>query len=256
MSRAARARLSTSRQVLIVVWFSPNNAYSLGRACHCGVVFINPLSRQACFTFIIQPIATGASITLGQLRSIRVFVLGDVEEAGSYTVSNLSTMTNALLASAGPTEIGSLRNVQLRRNGETVSTLDLSDLLLEGDTSAARRLEPGDVIFVPPVGPTVSVEGEVRRPAIYEIGDEQALADVIDLAGGLTAQANEATIKLERSSPAKARPCAISRSLQPAMPVRAFATATCCACTRPPRGLGAARGQCLSARSLSVVSRA
>lgn len=145
-----------------------------------------------------QMIGTRASVTLGELRSIRVFVLGDVEEAGSYTVSGLSTMTNALLASGGVTEIGSLRNVQLRRNGETVSTLDLYDLLLEGDTSADRRLEPGDVIFVPPTGPTVSVEGEVRRPAIYEIGDEETLADVIELAGGLTAEASEATIKLER----------------------------------------------------------
>jgi protein involved in polysaccharide export with SLBB domain len=145
-----------------------------------------------------QMIGVRASITLGELRSIRVFVLGDVEKPGSYSVSGLSTMTNALLASGGVKPIGSLRNVALRRNGVTVSTLDLYDLLLRGDTRSDARLQPGDAIFVPPVGATVAVEGEARRPAIYEIKGERSVAELIALAGGLNAEADRSSVKLER----------------------------------------------------------
>jgi polysaccharide biosynthesis/export protein len=119
-----------------------------------------------------QMIGTQASIGIGELRSIRVFVLGDAQTPGSYTVSGLSTITNALFVSGGIKRIGSLRNIELKRNGRTLVTLDLYDLLLKGDTRADQRLLPGDVIFVPPVGPTVGIGGEVRRPAIYELKNE------------------------------------------------------------------------------------
>ena len=99
-----------------------------------------------------QMIGVRASVTLGELRSIRVFLLGDVVKPGSYTVSGLSTITNALYASGGVSGIGSLRNVELRRDGTTSSTLDLYDLLLRGDTSGDMRLQAGDVVFVPPIG--------------------------------------------------------------------------------------------------------
>lgn len=148
-----------------------------------------------------QMIGVRASTTLGELRSIRVFVLGDVEQPGSYTVSGLSTMTNALLASGGVTSIGSLRRVALMRAGETVSTLDLYDLLLRGDTSNDVRLQPGDAIFVPPVGPTVAVHGEVLRPAIYEVRHESSVEELIELAGGTTANANLSSVKVERIVP-------------------------------------------------------
>lgn len=148
-----------------------------------------------------QMIGTRASVTLGELRSIRVFVLGDVVRPGSYTVSGLSTMTNALFASGGVKSIGSLRNIRLMRNGETIGTLDLYDLLLRGDTSADQRLQPGDAIFVPPIGPTVAVDGEVRRPAIYEVKNERSVADLIALAGGLNPNANRSAVKLERVVP-------------------------------------------------------
>lgn len=152
-----------------------------------------------------QMIGTQASVTIGELRSIRVFVLGDAEVPGSYTVSGLSTITNALFFSGGVKRIGSLRNIQLKRNGQTVVTLDLYDLLLRGDTRADVRLLPGDVIFVPPVGTTVSIAGEVRRPAIYELKDESTAADLIALSGGLTAQADPALATLERVSDARHR---------------------------------------------------
>jgi polysaccharide biosynthesis/export protein len=116
-----------------------------------------------------QMIGVNASVTMGELRSIRVFVMGEAARPGSYTVSSLSTITNALFASGGIKPIGSLRNIQLKRNGELVTTLDLYDLLLRGDTRADVRLLPGDVIFIPPVNPQVGVDGEVRRPGVYEL---------------------------------------------------------------------------------------
>lgn len=130
-----------------------------------------------------QLIGQQAAVTLGNLRSIRIFVLGEAFRPGSYTVSGLSTMTNALFVSGGITNVGSLRNIQLRRLGETIAELDLYDLLLEGDTSADQRLLPDDVLFVPPIGPTVAVSGEVIRPAIYEIKDEATTLEVLMLAG-------------------------------------------------------------------------
>ena len=127
-----------------------------------------------------QMIGVRSSITLGELRSIRIFVLGDVERPGSYTVSGLSTITNALFVSGGIEEIGTLRRIELKRDGETVSTLDLYDLLLRGDTSDDERLLPGDAIFVPPIGDTIVVDGSVRRPAIYELNGETTAAEVIE----------------------------------------------------------------------------
>jgi protein involved in polysaccharide export with SLBB domain len=145
-----------------------------------------------------QMIGVRASITLGELRSIQVFVLGDVLRPGSYTVSGLATIQNALFQSGGVKPIGSLRNIALRRDGNTIATLDLYDFLLRGDTRFDVRLQAGDAIFVPPVGATVTIEGEVRRPAIYEIRNEQSIAELIALAGGLNANANRTTVKLER----------------------------------------------------------
>ena len=139
-----------------------------------------------------------ASISLGALRSIRVFVLGDVNKPGSYTVSSLSTMTNALLLSGGVKEIGSLRNIELKRKGKRVGKLDLYDLLLRGDSSKDKRLQPGDVIFVPPVVKRVAVAGEVVRPALYETKNRTTVADILHMAGGFTSQAYPKLSRLER----------------------------------------------------------
>jgi polysaccharide biosynthesis/export protein len=145
-----------------------------------------------------QMIGTQVSVGIGELRSIRVFVLGDAEVPGSYTVSGLSTITNALFASGGVKEIGSLRNIELKRNGNTVTRLDLYDLLLKGDSRADARLLPGDVIFIPPVGSTVSLAGAIRRPAIYELKSETSAADLLALGGGLTPKADPRLATLER----------------------------------------------------------
>ncbi|MCF8080924.1 MAG: SLBB domain-containing protein [Desulfobacterales bacterium] len=148
-----------------------------------------------------QMIGVKAYISMGPLRSIRVFVLGDVNRSGSYTVSALSTMTNALFVSGGIKKpIGSLRSVQLKREGKTAARLDLYDLLIRGDTSADSRLLPGDVIFVPPVGKTAGVSGAVRRPAVYELKNERTVAELIQLAGGLLPTAARTEARLNRIS--------------------------------------------------------
>jgi protein involved in polysaccharide export with SLBB domain len=145
-----------------------------------------------------QMIGTQAVVSMGELRSIRVFVLGEAERPGSYTISGLSTVTNALFASGGVKTIGSLRNIQLKRAGALVQRLDLYDLLLDGDTKNDVRLQPGDVIFIPPVGPTVGVRGEIRRPAIYELKGSADAAELVRLGGGLTPLADPKLGRIER----------------------------------------------------------
>ena len=139
-----------------------------------------------------------SSITLGAFRSIRIFLLGEVRKQGAYTVSALSTTINALLSCGGIKESGSLRKIQLKRAGKIVSTLDLYDLLLRGDTSADKALQPGDVIFVPVVEQQVTISGAVKRPAKYEIQGGETLSDIIDLSGGMTDRSVLDLIRLER----------------------------------------------------------
>lgn len=145
-----------------------------------------------------QKIGVKASITMGALRTIRIFVLGDVQRPGSFTVGSLSTLTNALFESGGVSKVGSLRNIQLKRNGQIETSLDLYDLLLHGDTSKDARLLPGDVIFVPPLGKTVAITGQVQRPAIYEIKDALSAWELVQLAGGLTSTAHVSSAQLIR----------------------------------------------------------
>lgn len=131
-----------------------------------------------------QFIGISASISFSELRSIRVLVVGDVHTSGSYALSSLSTITHALYAAGGIRETGSLREVQLKRNGTTITTLDLYDLLIKGDNTDDTLLKSGDVVFVPSANRLVTVDGEVKRPAVYEITNE-TYGDVLDYAGGL-----------------------------------------------------------------------
>jgi protein involved in polysaccharide export with SLBB domain len=145
-----------------------------------------------------QMIGVHASVTMGEIRTIRVFVLGYAKSPASYTISGLGTITSALFAAGGVQPIGSLRNIQLKRRGKLVQRLDLYDMLIRGDNSDDARLLPGDVIFIPAIGPSVSVDGEVHRPAIYEIRNESSVADVVQLAGGLTPEADTGNLALTR----------------------------------------------------------
>ena len=145
-----------------------------------------------------EKLGVHASVSMGDTRAIRVFVLGEAKRPGTYTLSGLGTITSALFAAGGVRPIGSLRNIQLKRQGVLVRRLDLYDLLIRGDTADDAKLQQGDVIFVPPVGTTVAADGEVRRPAIYEIKGESTVADLVQLAGGLTPDADLSKAMLTR----------------------------------------------------------
>ena len=145
-----------------------------------------------------QMIGTHASVTMGEVRTINVFVIGNAAYPGSYTVSSLATVTTALFAAGGVLPIGSLRTIQVKRQGETVKTFDLYDLLMSGDSSNDIKLQPGDVVFIPAIGQTASIDGEVQRPAIYELKGKQTVADLIRMAGGLTPDADGAKAALVR----------------------------------------------------------
>ncbi|MBN2068135.1 MAG: SLBB domain-containing protein [Opitutales bacterium] len=148
-----------------------------------------------------QLIGVEASVTMGELRSIRVYIMGEVVRPGSYAVSSLSTITNALFACGGVKESGSLRAIQLKRSGKLVASMDLYDLLMAGDNSNDARLQPGDVILVPPIGETASVSGAVVRPAVYEIKGSEDVSDLIALAGGCRSDAYLGASQLQRIDP-------------------------------------------------------
>ena len=137
------------------------------------------------------------SVTMGALRSIQVYVLGEVRTPGAYTVSSLSTMINALMDSGGPLPQGSLRHVQLRRDGKTITDLDLYDFLLRGDKSQDAQLRPGDIIFIPAAGPQVAIVGAVTNPAIYELRGEASVDDLVKLANGFTPLAVTRSVRVE-----------------------------------------------------------
>ncbi len=137
-------------------------------------------------------------VTLGELRSVQIFVVGQVRKPGSYTVSSLSTLVNALFASGGPSTKGSMRRIQLKRADRVVTEFDIYDLLLKGDKSKDSQLLPGDVIFVPPIGPLAAINGSVNNSAIFELKGPQTLDDLIAMAGGLTTTAFGQSVLLER----------------------------------------------------------
>ena len=139
------------------------------------------------------------TVTLGKLRSIDVFFVGEARRPGTYTISSLSTLVNAIFAAGGPAPQGSMRHIQLKRDGQIITEFDLYDLLSKGDKSKDMALLPGDVIYVPPAGPQVAVAGSVNTPSIYELKDgKTSLADVIELAGGLNTVADGSKATIER----------------------------------------------------------
>lgn len=167
-----------------------------------------------------------ADVSLARLRTVRVYEVGDVVSPGAYDVSSLSTPLNALFAAGGPTPRGSLRLLKHYRGAQLLETVDLYDLLLHGVKAGLQRIENGDTVQVPPIGPQVTVEGMVRRPAIYELRDEKDLAAVLELAGGLLPAAALRHIEVQRlvahekqtmlslEIPESADPAEVARQLQ------------------------------------------
>ena len=139
-----------------------------------------------------------ADVSVSKLRTVRVYVVGDVAEPGAYDISSLSTPLNALFAAGGVTPRGSLRALKHYRGKQLVEEVDAYDLLLHGVRSDMRRLENGDTLLVPSLGPQVTVDGMVRRPAIYELHGESSLADVLELAGGILPTATLRHIEVQR----------------------------------------------------------
>ncbi len=137
-----------------------------------------------------------AVVSVGELRAIQVYVLGDVKRPGAYQLSSLSSMANALFISGGPNEVGSLREIKLRRAGKDITELDLYKFMLEGDVSGDQRLQHGDVVYVAPIRQQVTIVGEVRRPAIYEIKEGETLAKTLGFAGGLTSKGYPKSIEI------------------------------------------------------------
>ena len=141
------------------------------------------------------------TVSLGKIRSIRIYIAGEVKKPGAYTVSSLTSMLNALYLAGGPNRRGSMRQIALMRNSQKIATTDLYDLLLKGDNSNDVKLQTGDVIFVPVVGPRVAIRGEIKRSAIYELKSEETALDILSLAGNPTPQAHLERVMLERIAP-------------------------------------------------------
>ena len=138
------------------------------------------------------------AVDMGQIRAIQVYVSGEARRPGVYTVSSLSTLVDALFASGGPSIEGSMRAIELRREGAVVTSFDLYDLLIRGDKTKDAKLLSGDVIFIPSVGPQAALFGSVRNPAVYELRPGESLAAALAEAGGVSAVAAEARVSIER----------------------------------------------------------
>lgn len=149
--------------------------------------------------FSQQVIGAQVSVSLGELHSMQIYVLGDARQPGAYQLSSLATATQAIIAAGGIADTGSLRKIEVRRGGQLLSRIDLYDLLLHGNRGGDLRLQSGDAVFIPPAGARVQIEGEVLRPAIYELGPKgTSLDSLVNNAGGALPSANTSRLRLER----------------------------------------------------------
>jgi len=202
--------ISTGDAIRIQIFGKDSNEYSVEVSREgtvtlgdIGVFNVSGMTYSELKSYLsaeVQQRLIGAEVitTVTEFRSIRVFVVGEAFKPGPYVLNGLSSITHALFAAGGMSDIGSLRNIQLKRKGKLVTTFDAYDLLINGDSSKDILLESGDVIFISPTGKTVSVEGEVRRPAIYELVEDETFGDVIKMAGGFLASAFKSVTSVER----------------------------------------------------------
>lgn len=178
------------------------------------------------------------AVSISQVRPVQIYVVGHVAHPGTYTLSAMSTLLNALFTSGGPESTGSMRNIQVKRGGKVVTTFDLYEMLLNGDKSHDISLQDGDVVYVPEVGPLVALTGDVKRPAIFELKGEATIADAVDWAGGFASTSSDKPIVIEKnvnndfkavatlpSAPVKRDPALASLPLMPADIIRVFSAA-------------------------------
>ena len=207
----ANFQLGPGDKLKIMYWGNKNTSIAkyISRSGVLDLPFLGPITLAG-LTFSeaqrlveskvkAELIGTSAALSLDELRSITVYVLGEAYKPGSFTVSALSTLTNVLFVSGGVNEKGSVRNIQVKRGGETVHIFDLYQLLLKGDTKSDVRLQDGDVVFIPLINKTARAEGFFRRPHLFEIRDGDSVEDLISYAGGFTSGVTK-DAKLELSS--------------------------------------------------------
>jgi protein involved in polysaccharide export with SLBB domain len=140
------------------------------------------------------------SVDLGKLHSIEIYVTGMARQPGEYTVSALSTLVDAVFQSGGPSSTGSMRHIELERDGKVLTDFDLYELLIRGSKTGDIELQPGDVLYIPPSGSQVALLGSVRKPAIYELRGQESLGNLLDMAGGRTPIAASSRISIDRIS--------------------------------------------------------
>ena len=158
-------------------------------------------------------IGVDAVVTMGRMRAISVFMAGELKVPGSYSVSALSTVSQALFVAGGVSPIGTLRNIQVKRAGRTIAVFDTYDLLLRGDIDQDVRLQSGDVVFVPPYDRLAIITGEVKRPMAYELADNETAANLVDMAGGYARDAYPAAAVLLRKAQGKNLPTVLNVDL-------------------------------------------
>ncbi len=201
--------IGSGDQIVLTMWGRINEEHQLLvdrdgkiRIPRIGPMFVAGFGFRSVEKKLVERIQTiegvNASVTMGPLRSVSIFVVGEVRNPGQYTVSALSNVVGALFASGGITRNGSLRHVKLMRNGKTVTTFDLYQFLMFGDNFNKVRLKAGDVIMVPVLRKMAAIAGNVRRGALYELEGKTSLSDLISLAGGLSATAWVNRIQVER----------------------------------------------------------
>ena len=205
-------RLGPGDEVRIMLYGKDNNEHLLeidrnGEILlpRVGALVVAGLRFEDARAFIQQRVKNNlvgveANISLGRMRAISVFMAGEVQVPGAYSVSALSTVSQMLFVAGGMTNIGTLRNIQVKRGGATIATFDTYDLLLRGDAGQDVRLQSGDVVFVPPYERLAIIEGEVKRPMAYELLGQETAAQLVFMAGGFTRDAYPAAAVLLRKS--------------------------------------------------------
>jgi len=178
------------------------------RIPYLGPVYVNGLTMEEARTRITKQLSTiyggikngntFVQVSLGNIRSIRVLLIGEIERPGTYSLPSLATVANALYVSGGPGENGSFRNIQVIRNGQSVATFDLYDFITRGDLANNIVLQDQDIIKVNPYRTRVELIGEVKRPAVFEAKESESLQQILDYAGGYTDKAYHETIRANR----------------------------------------------------------
>ena len=202
-------KIGTDDEINILLWGRINDEYTLtvdGKGSilipRIGPIHVAGMSFNNMEKNIINRIqkieGVKVAVSLGKIKKIGVFIVGEVKKPGFYTISSLSNITNALYAAGGPNKNGSLRNIQLKRNKKIITTIDMYDFLLNGNDNSSFRLQSNDVIHIPLVKSMISISGNVRRPAIYEIKEKSSLKNILKLSGGITPAAWSNKIQIER----------------------------------------------------------